>query len=141
MRAVKQFSKYGGVAVGSAFTDYVVFSVFLLLETGLLQAQMVARVTGGLFSFFMNKYWSFNTGLLNSVIMEGRRFLGLYAFSYILAVGIFYVLSEHVGLGPYPAKIIADIICFMVNFVVMRLYVFNGGKGLRDRVRALLKSS
>ena len=129
MRAAKQFSKYGGVAVGSAVTDYLTFTAFLFFGTGILPAQMTARIAGAFFSFFMNKYWSFNTGLLNSAIMEGRRFLVLYAFSYILAVSIFYALSEHGGLGPYPAKIIADVICFMVNFVVMRLYVFSGGKG------------
>jgi len=135
MKTIKQFSKYGGVAVGSAVTDYLTFSVLLFFGTGILPAQMVSRIVGGLFSFFMNKYWSFNTNSFGSVIREGRRFLVLYAFSYVLAVSIFFALSEHAGLGPYPAKIIADVICFMVNFVVMRLYVFKDVRGLRDRLR------
>ena len=140
MTAIKRFSKYGSVAVGSAVTDYTMFSVLLFLGTAILPAQMVARIAGGLFSFVLNKYWSFSALSHERFVLEGRRFLVLYVFSYLLALGILYVLMEHVGLGPYPAKITADVVCFMVNFFIMRRYVFSGGRGLRDRVRALIKS-
>ena len=136
----KQFSKYGGVAAGSAIADYAVFSALLFLGAGILPAQMFARVAGGIFSFTLNKYWSFGTRSRKTLIIEGRRFIGLYTFSYFLALGILYTLTEYLYLGAYPAKIIADTFCFMVNFVVMRRYVFGGGRGLRGRVRALTKS-
>jgi putative flippase GtrA len=140
MIAAKQFSKYGGVAAGSAITDYAVFSAFLFLGAGILPAQMIARIAGGIFSFVLNKYWSFDTRSRKTLVIEGRRFLVLYAFSYVLALGILYTLTEHMDLGAYPAKIIADTSCFMVNFVFMRRYVFGGGRGLRGRARALTKS-
>jgi putative flippase GtrA len=139
MSTTKQFSKYGGVAGGSAITDYTTFSAMLFFGAGVLPAQMVARIAGGLFSFILNKYWSFGTKSIGSIVMEGRRFLVLYAFSYGLALGLLHSLLEYTDLGPYPAKIIADVICFGVNFVVMRRYVFSGGQGLRDHVRTLIK--
>ena len=102
---------------------------------------MVARFAGGLFSFLLNKYWSFGARSSETFVLQGRRFLVLYGFSYLLALGILYVLTERIGFGPYTAKIIADVACFMVNFVIMRRYVFSGGRGLRDRLRLFVKSS
>ena len=140
MIVIKQFSRYGRVAVGSAVTDYITFSILLFFGAGILPAQMVARIAGGLVSFTLNKYWSFSTRSAGTVIMEWRRFLLLYAFSYILALGIIYTLVEHLGLGPYPAKVIADVSCFVVNFIVMQRYVFSSVQGLTYYVRNLFKS-
>ena len=137
MAVARELSKYGGVAGGSAVTDYAVFSVLLFFGAGVLPAQMVARILGGVVSFFVNKYWSFKAKEAGTIKTEGRRFLVLYAFSYVLALVILYLLTEHAGVGPYPAKITADIICFMLNFLVMRSYVFGGGLGLRHSSRRL----
>lgn len=137
MEKAKQFSKYGGVAAGSAVSDYMVFSALLFLGAGALPAQMVARIAGGVFSFFVNKYWSFGVKGAGCLKTEGRRYLALYAFSYVLALTILYLLTEHAGIGPYIAKITADITCFAVNFLVMRNYVFSGSRGLRHRLRRL----
>ena len=130
MEKAKQFSKFGGVAAGSAMTDYAVFSALLFLGIGALPSQMVARIAGGAFSFTINKYWSFGAKGVGSLKAEGRRFLILYAFSYVLALVILYILTEKAGIRSYPAKITADITCFLVNFVVMRNYVFSSGRGL-----------
>ncbi len=141
MISVNQFSKYGGVAVGSAVTDYATFSVFFTLGSGMLPAQMIARIAGGLFSFFFNKYWSFGAQSPRALIIEGRRFLLLYGFSFLLALIILYTLTEQFEFTPYPAKIIADVVCFIVNFIIMRRYVFSGKQGLRDYFRRFFKPS
>jgi putative flippase GtrA len=135
-----QFSKYGGVAAGSALVDYSVFTLFLFFSGGLLPAQMVARVAGGVFSFVLNKYWSFGAKKLDTVAKEGRRFLILYAFSYALALVILYMLTEYLAFKAYPAKIIADVVCFVVNFLVIRRFVFGNSRGLRDRLGSMLKA-
>ena len=131
MKTLKQFSKYGGVAAGSAVSDYTVFSLLLIFGTGTLPAQMAARVAGGVFSFLMNKYWSFEVTSVGSIKKEGRRFLMLYGFSYVLALVILFLLTEKAEFAVYPAKISTDTSCFVVNFLVMRSYVFGGGRGVR----------
>jgi len=137
MIIAKQFSKYGVVAVGSAVCDYAVFSALLFVGVGALPAQAVARIAGGGFSFSINKYWSFGAKGGGALKVEGRRFLMLYVFSYVLALIILQLLMEHAGVGPYPAKITADITCFVINFLVMRNYVFGGARGLRYGLRRL----
>ena len=138
MTKTLQFSKYGGVATGSAVTDYAVFAVLLVVGAGTLHAQMVARIAGGVFSFFANKYWSFGARKSETLKTEGRRFLFLYAFSYILSLAMLYLLTEQAGVRPYPAKIISDITCFLVNFMVMRNYVFGEMRGLRHGLSRFL---
>jgi putative flippase GtrA len=130
MKTTKQFTKYGSVAIGSAFTDYLIFTLLLFSSFGTLPSQMFARFGGGLFSFFINKYWSFSAKAPHSVIVESRRFTLLYIFSYFLALGILYLLVEKIGLGVYLSKIIADITSFIINFIVMRQYVFSGNTGI-----------
>lgn len=137
MEKTKQFSKYGSVAAGSAATDYAIFLALLFFGTNVLLAQMVSRISGGIFSFFTNKYWSFGAKEANNLKTEGRRFLILYGFSYLLSLALIYLFTEQFGSGPYAAKITADIICFIVNFLVMRRYVFGGGRGLRFAVQRL----
>ena len=132
MNITKQFSKYGSVAIGSAITDYFIFSLLLFLNFTLLQSQIFARVSGGLFSFLINKYWSFGTKNKGIMLMEGRRFAVLYIASYILTISIFYFLTTGLELAAYSGKIISDSIGFIFNYIAMKLYVFSGARGIRS---------
>jgi putative flippase GtrA len=125
-------------AAMSAAVDYAVFSVLLFSGLGALHSQMVARIAGGVFSFALNKHWSFDAKSTGAVIIESRRFLLLYGFSYVLALGLLYTFMEWGSLSAYPAKILADIACFVVNFLVMKRYVFSGRDGFTARLRRLL---
>ena len=138
MKIVKQFSKFSSIAGGVALTDYFVFSVLLYLELDVVLAQMIARLFGGILSFIMNKNWCFNTNSNTLVIREGRRFLILYAFSYVLAITLLYLLITQASFNAYPAKITADILCFLVNFAVMHQYVFSDRGGLLTSLKTLI---
>lgn len=137
MRFGLQLSRFGGVAVLSAATDYTVFTIIYWIADAPIAAQVVARLAGGLFSFFANKYWSFGGGEMGAFVREGRRFWLLFAVSYVLALGLFYGLMQGVGLPSYPAKLSADTICFFFNFLVMKLYVFSGRRGVITGLRIL----
>lgn len=137
MRLFDQFSKYGEIALASAATDYVTFTILGWSGFGAVTAQMVARLAGGVFSFAANKYWSFETGSHGRIVKEGRRFLLLYAISYTLSIFLFTALLNVGGLSRYPAKISTDLICFVFNFAVMKFYVFSGVTGITARLRAV----
>ena len=139
MRKSIQFTRYGGTAIGSALTDYLVFSICLVVGLGTLPSQMFARVAGGIFSFSFNKYWSFASTNSKRLKTEGRRFLYLYVFSYILSLSIVFVLSEFFYVAAYPAKISADVTCFVVNFIVMRNYVFSMSKEIKLVIPSFIK--
>lgn len=134
MRPFLRFGRYGSVALLSAAGDWAVFS---LLESfagiGHLSCLMTARASGGLLSFVGNRHWTWGARRQIAVTQQGRRFLLLYAFSYLLSVALFSILTGVSRLSPYPAKLITDALCFMVNFMVMNHYVFHARKGVLGR--------
>lgn len=131
MTALLRFLRYSGVALMSAGSDWLIFSGLVSLA-GLpqLQSLMVARVIGGVVSFLANRHWTWGAHRRIAVTRQGRRFLILYGFSYGLAVALFSLLVDGLGVAPYPGKLATDIACFLVNFIVMNAYVFHRREGL-----------
>ena len=131
MSNLQKFAKYGTVALGAAITDWIVF--VSLVTSGVvnpLYGQMVSRIAGGVFSFSTNKYWSFKAQDGKHLVMQGRRFLLLYGFSYCLSLTLFYVLFEVVGISAFLAKLGTDTLILFINFIVMNNYVFNVRTGI-----------
>jgi putative flippase GtrA len=141
MNHLQRLSKYGLVAVGSAASDWVIFTV--LVTTGLahpLVGQMISRIAGGVFSFTANKYWSFKSAEDRKLVMEVRRFLLLYAFSYCLAIVIFYVLFDLLQIQAFITKLATDTLIFFVNYILMNGYVFDGRDGISARMKTVFLS-
>lgn len=128
MKILQSFSQYSGAAVGSAATDYLTFWLVLSLTGIPVLAQAIARISGGLLSFMINRKWSFRRETPDRILWDGGRFLALYAVSYSLSIGMFIFLTEQVGYAPLTAKIISDILCFLFNFFAMKHFVFRTPK-------------
>lgn len=132
------FAKYCGVAGGAALSDWLVFVILDVLGVNHIYAQMISRISGGVFSFVVNRKWSFNAGHVDHLTRQGRRFMLLYAFSYALSVGLLYFLVDVLGMPKYAAKLAADSTCFVVNFVAMRIYVFKDRAGFTAAFASVL---
>lgn len=131
MRLRSRFGPYGSVALLSAGGDWAIFSLLVsLLGAGHLASLMTARIVGGAISFVGNRYWTWGARRQIAITQQGRRFLLLYGFSYALSVALFSLFTVVLRLPPYPAKLITDTACFVVNFVVMHHYVFHARRGL-----------
>lgn len=130
MSGVLRFLRYSWVALVSAGSDWLIFSALVgLMDAPHLPALMAARIVGGLVSFLANRHWTWGSARPVALTQQGRRFLVLYVFSYGLAVALFGLLGS-LGVTPYPAKLATDIGCFLVNFIVMNVYVFHRRRGL-----------
>ena len=127
-----RIGKFVSVAALSAASDWIVFSVLVsVLGAPHLPSLMAARVCGGLMSFLSNRHWTWDANRHIALSRQGRRFLVLYAFSYALSVGVFSVLNGMLAWPAYPAKLTADGLCFLLNFVIMHTYVYHRRDGLR----------
>jgi putative flippase GtrA len=135
LRLVREAFAYVSVAVLSAASDWGVFTALLWIKPdAAMWAQASARVVGGLVSFAANRIWSFKEQEGHGITIEARRFLALYVFSYCLSLSTFYVGVRLAGLNPYWSKLFADGLCFIVNFLVMKTYVFCDAKGISAHV-------
>jgi putative flippase GtrA len=128
-RSMLQFSRYTVVAVGSAFVDWIIFMLFNWFGEPPIVAHMIGRIGGGLFSFGLNKVWSFGENPATTLIVSGRRFLLLYAFSYVVSVSLFAFFANGLELSKYVSKFLADGTGFCINFVVMKHYTFHDRTG------------
>jgi putative flippase GtrA len=136
MKLGRDFAAYNLVAVAAAATDWLVFVALRAAGASLLECQVSARLSGGLLSFWVNRR-ALQDGH-GHVLVQGRRFLLLYAFSMGLSVVLLYLQVHSMDMRVVHAKVIADATCFVVNFLVMRGYVFRATTGLTDRLRRAL---
>jgi len=134
-----RFLKYSFVAGGSAACDWGVFIALMFFGVPSIGAHMTSRICGGVFSFIFNRMWSFDSHHSPHITREGRRFLLLYAASYFLSTSLLIFGLKILLLSPWWAKLMADISCFVVNFIVMQLYVFSGRKGFASMAAKTLQ--
>jgi putative flippase GtrA len=123
VKIATQFAKYVTVALLSAASDWVVFATLFAAFGWTIMAQATSRIVGGLVSFGINKYWSFQSYQHKQTLHEAWRFAVLFIASYGLSLSLFSALT-YFGTGPYWAKLITDTSCFLFNFFVMRLWVY-----------------
>ena len=130
-RHIQQFTKYGSAALGSAATDWLLFTTLIFNGvTSPLAAQILSRIGGGIFSFAVNGYWCFNSEGKLRLLKAGRRFLLLYGFSYCLSISLFLIFLELLGVPAFLAKLSSDMMILIINYIVMHNYVFHGRDGL-----------
>jgi putative flippase GtrA len=140
-RSLREGAAYVSVAGMSAASDWLVFAAFswMFPVVDVVFAQAVARLTGGVVAFALHKLWSFKDQEGQGLGTEAGRFLALYVFSFCVSVGTVYVLVDLLGLNRFASKAFADILCFCVNFLVMKFYVFADAQSLSQvagRVRS-----
>jgi putative flippase GtrA len=123
MNLTIQFLRYVSVAGVSAASDWLVFTVLFAAFGSPIAAQATSRIVGGLVSFTINKYWSFRSGSSKQTWREARRFLMLFAASYVISISMLSVLTMAL-VYPYLAKLMTDTACFLFNFLVMRVWVY-----------------
>jgi putative flippase GtrA len=127
------------VACLSALSDWSLFTAISWIYPTLdvVFAQAPARLMGGLVAFVLHKVWSFRQQEGAGLGTEAGRFLALYVFSFCLSIGTVFALVDLAGMNRYGSKGFADILCFAVNFVVMKFYVFASARNLRHAAENL----
>lgn len=133
---------YVGVAGISALSDWAMFtaiSVFLP-HIDVVFAQAPSRLTGGLVAFLLHRSWSFKDQDGLGLGTEAGRFLALYVFSFCVSIGAVFVLVDLLGLNRFASKAFADVLCFVVNFIVMKFYVFADARNFSQAAGRLRQS-
>jgi putative flippase GtrA len=118
-----QFLRYVAVAGLSAASDWAAFAALFAAFGSPIMAQGTSRIVGGVVSFGINKYWSFQSRQHAQALIEAPRFLVLFIVSYFFSLSFFSALT-YLDVWPYWAKLMTDTICFFFNFLVMRFWVY-----------------
>jgi glycosyltransferase involved in cell wall biosynthesis len=125
LRVLIPLSKYTGMAMSSFLLDY---SVFLLLSylfgVYYLFSHIIARICSGTFNFLANKHLVFKSKATK--LSEGFRYLAAMIFSLSITGLLLYCLVDLIGFSKALAKPAAEFTMFLINFVVLNKFVFNG---------------
>ena len=120
---ITQKLRYCLVAFGSAIADWIAFSLVIFLNGNPVIGQAVARIFGGVFSFVLNRHWSFQAAN-NPLFISFRRFLYLYCVTYLMSISLFGFLEHNLTIHPYGIKLFTDVACFIFNFLISKYYVY-----------------
>ena len=134
----KDFIRYNCTAILSALSDWAIFLILNQFGIFFVYIQMIARLVGGLTSFLVNKYWSFQSPGKAVILVQGRRFIMLFFFSYFLSNYLLYLFVQIFNFPLYWAKLMADGICYITNFFVMKGYVYFEGRSISRFLRNLM---
>jgi putative flippase GtrA len=142
LKSLREGTAYIGVAGLSALSDWVIFAAisWWVPNAAVVAAQAPARLTGGLVAFMLHRNWSFKDQEGQGLGTEAGRFLALYVFSFCVSIGTVFVLVDLLGFNRYVSKAFADVSCFVVNFLVMKFYVFADARNLSHAAGRLRQS-
>ena len=120
---IRKFMKYCLTGGSSFVIEYLLF--FLANEVlGLyyVLANAIVYTITFWFSFLVNKYFTFRSkGKMGSQLY---RFVLLYAFNMVVTNGMFFLLSDVVGIPPLIGKGFVSGMVVLWNFPIYRRFIY-----------------
>lgn len=117
-----RFLFVGGIntAVG-----YGTFALCIFCGLHYVIAQLVSTIIGVTNSYFWNKYFTFRkrSKSLNEVV----KFITVYAVSYIINLGLLYILIDRLEMSEYLAGTIGLIVTTLISYIGHNKFSFAGG--------------
>lgn len=125
---IKQMLKYAAVGFWGATFDITLFTILNQWVFGgihYLLANIISILFGSIFTYFINKKWTFAHNYSKYHIQ-----MPIYFFTSFVGMGfneLFLFLSVHyLGWQPTGAKILIAFIVYFINFTLDKNLTFNG---------------
>lgn len=128
----KEIAKFMSSSLLAFAIDYVLFIVILQLTdswaaaTSLVVANVAARLVSATVNFSVNKHIVFKDG---GKVARGAAQYALLAAGILLANTIILGALAALGIVPYLAKIMTEIVLFVASYVVQKRVIFSQQKG------------
>lgn len=113
---------YQAGIVNTAF-GYGLFALFVALGLNMYVAQIASHLLGMAFNYFTYSRHAFHDSDVSK-----SRFIASYAVNYLLGLGALWVVSQAVA-SPYLAGLIAVAIVSLINYFILKHWVFTARAG------------
>ncbi len=122
-RIYKEILKFSASSFVGFLVDYAVYSILILLTNRLLLSNIVARVISATVNFSLNRKFVFKSkeSLWKSALKYFLLAAGILAGNTI----VLKMLVNYLQVNQMLAKIITEILFFMLSWLIQRLVVFN----------------
>jgi putative flippase GtrA len=115
------------ISMFTAVIDNLLFSACYLYTGNKLTSQAIGRIGAMTFNFATVKRMVFNSR--GWVWREFLEYTALVAISGTVSYGMIVLFTAHFSMGVLKAKLLAEGILFLANFLVQRDIIFTGGSG------------
>lgn len=133
------FLRYSLVGLLVACLD---LSMYTLLFAGMgvwyLYAHTLSRAVGGATGFVLNRRWSFGWRSRAELPAHLVKFAVIYLLSYAASAWLLYAFVERFRVPAVPAKMSAEAIVFLFNFLTLRQWAFRRRLGLGQQPVGIL---
>lgn len=125
------FVRYFTIQLLAYGIDMGLFLVFFKLGlTGPIEANVLSKLTSGIFSFVAHRNFTFRAEERASIGHQASRYFLLLLLNIPIASIILAFLLAWIS-EPVTAKFIADIVLVATNFVLSKRIVFAGKQGVK----------
>lgn len=119
--------KFSLASLTGFLADYIIYAIMLVLTKNLVMSNVTARFVSAVINFRMNQKFVFKSS--DSTVKEAVKYMILAAG--ILAVNtiMLKILAEQLGLNKMLAKIMVELLLFMVSWTVQKFFIFGRRQG------------
>jgi putative flippase GtrA len=125
MRIYFVLLRFALISMFTAVIDNLLFSACYLYTGNKLTSQVVGRIGAMTFNFATVKRMVFNSR--GWVWREFLEYTALVAISGTISYGMIVLFTAQFSIGVLKAKLLAEGILFLANFLVQRDFIFTGG--------------
>ncbi len=125
MRIYFVLLRFAMISTCTAVLDNLLFSAVYAYTGSKATSQIVGRLGAMAFNFTTVKRMVFNSR--GRVMREFLQYAALVAISGTISYGMIVLFTSRFGMGVLKAKLLAEGILFLANFLVQRDIIFTGG--------------
>lgn len=121
-----KFLRYNLVQVASYVLEFSAFMLMTKLTSHLILANCIIKSFAAILVFFLHKNFTFGKKDTKKTFGEIFRFVSMFFVHLVLSSFLFYIFSAFLASG--LAKILSDIFCVGLSFLLVRHVVFKESK-------------
>jgi putative flippase GtrA len=126
MRIYFVLLRFATVSLCTALLDNILFSVIFVATSSLVASLVCARIAAMLFNFVTVKRMVFKSH--GRPVVQLVKYATLVAVSGALSYGLIHLFVTYLSLGVLRAKLCAEAILFLANFLIQRDVIFTGSE-------------
>jgi Glycosyltransferases involved in cell wall biogenesis len=129
IRVFAPILKFCASSISSALIDFGFLFLFQALTGSLFWGVVLARVISSSYNYIVNRFLVFKAGMVSNA-QSAPKYFGLAALIITLNYFIIRFLTSTIGIPDVPAKLLTEIILFMLSYSIQKLFVFRKRTGL-----------
>ena len=123
----KQAAKFSVSSFASFLIDYAMYALLLMIGPGLVFANIGARLISSAANYTINRKLVFRSG--KKVATSAVQYFALAAFILAGNTFVLHTMVASLGINSMIAKVLTEVLFFMISWTVQRYVVFYDGSG------------